>query len=206
MSKINLRVIFNKKLYSILLNDYIVSGCKWNDIEHGKCIEYPVNKEDVFVALGVDKTIANLQSQLDQAKSEITKYKILLNDMETENSHLETMLDQANERLKKETEERQHLQCDYKTLLSHYNNLKEIAIARPKFEHFEEYWYIENNPYCDNELQVFNGKVMEIICAYDEDWLYEYRFDTSCRYIEEDNIFATEQEAQDKLKEMKGNE
>ena len=84
--------------------------------------------------------------------------------------------------------------------------LKEKAIDRPKFKHLEEYWYIENNPYCDNELQVFNGKVMEIICAYDEDWLYEYRFDTSCRYIEEDNIFATEQEAQDKLKEIQGNE
>lgn len=178
MSKIDLRIRNNNKLYSIVLNDYRIGGCKWNDIEHGKCIEFPVNKEDVFVALGVDKTIANLQSQLDQ----------------------------ANERLNKETEERQHLQCDYKTLLSHYNNLKEIAIARPKFEHFEEYWYIENNPYCDNELQVFNGKVMEIICAYDEDWLYEYRFDTSCRYIEEDNIFTTEQEAQDKLKEIQGNE
>ena len=84
--------------------------------------------------------------------------------------------------------------------------LKEKAIDRPKFKHLEEYWYIENNPYCDNELQVFNGKVMEIICAYDEDWLYEYRFDTSCRYIEEDNIFTTEQEAQEKLKEIQGNE
>lgn len=100
MSKIDLRIRNNNKLYSIVLNDYRIGGCKWNDIEHGKCIEFPVNKEDVFVALGVDKTIANLQSQLDQAKSEITKYKILLNDMETENSHLETMLDQANERLK----------------------------------------------------------------------------------------------------------
>ena len=47
-----------------------------------------------------DKKIADLQLQLDQAKSEITKYMILSNDMETENSHLETMLDQANERLK----------------------------------------------------------------------------------------------------------
>ena len=47
-----------------------------------------------------DKKIADLQLQLDQAKSEITKYMILLNDMKTENSHLETMLDQANERLK----------------------------------------------------------------------------------------------------------
>lgn len=118
----------------------------------------------------------------------------------------EQQLDQANERLNKETEERQHLQCDYKTLLSHYNNLKEIAIARPKFEHFEEYWYIENNPYCDNELQVFNGKVIEIICAYDEDWLYEYRFDTSCRYIEENMIFSTLEEAEKKLQELRGRE
>lgn len=47
-----------------------------------------------------DKKIADLQLQLDQAKSEITKHRILLNDMETENSHLETMLDQANEMLK----------------------------------------------------------------------------------------------------------
>ena len=84
--------------------------------------------------------------------------------------------------------------------------LKEKAIDRPKFKHLEEYWYIENNPYYDNELQVFNGKVMEIICAYDEDWLYEYRFDTSCRYIEEDNIFAAEKEAIEKLKEIQGNE
>ena len=99
MSKIDLRIRNNNKLYSIVLNDYRIGGCKWNDIEHGKCIEFPVNKEDVFVALGVDKTIANLQSQLDQAKSEITKYKILLNDMETENSHLETMLNQANEKI-----------------------------------------------------------------------------------------------------------
>lgn len=100
MSKLDLRVRFNNKLHSIILNDYRIGGCKWNDIEYGKCIEYPVNKEDIVIALGIDKTIADLQSQLDQAKSEITKHKILLNDMETENSHLETMLDQAKERLK----------------------------------------------------------------------------------------------------------
>lgn len=131
---------------------------------------------------------------------------ILLKKERERTKNLQSQLDQANERLKKETEERQHLQCDYKTLLSHYNNLKEIAIARPKFEHFEEYWYIENNPYCDNELQVFNGKVMEIICAYDEDWLYEYRFDTSCRYIEENMIFTTLEEAEKKLQELRGEE
>lgn len=71
MSKIDLRIRNNNKLYSIVLNDYRIGGCKWNDIEHGKCIEFPVNKEDVFVALGVDKTIANLQSQLDQANERL---------------------------------------------------------------------------------------------------------------------------------------
>lgn len=86
MSEINLRVRFNNKLYSIVLNDYRVSGCKWNDIEHGKCIEFPVNKEDVFVALGVDKTIANLQSQLDQANERLGKLEDILEkyDLEVE--------------------------------------------------------------------------------------------------------------------------
>ena len=93
----------------------------------------------------------------------------------------EKQLDQANERLKG-------------------------VVDRPKFKHFEEYWYIENNPYCDNELQVFNGKVMEILVAYDEDYLYEYRFDTSCRYIEENMIFETLIEAQKKLQELRGGE
>lgn len=71
MSEIDLRVRFNNKLYSVVLNDYRIGGCKWNDIEHGKYIEFPVNKEDVFVALGVDKTIANLQSQLDQVNEKL---------------------------------------------------------------------------------------------------------------------------------------
>ena len=108
-----------------------------------------------------------------------------------------------NERILRENWEKDD---KIKQLEQELAELKEKAIDRPKFKHLEEYWYIENNPYYDNELQVFNGKVMEIICAYDEDWLYEYRFDTSCRYIEEDNIFATEQEAQAKLKEIQGNE
>lgn len=77
MSEIDLRVRFNNKLHSIILNDYRIGGCKWNDIENGKCIEYPVNKEDIVIALGIDKTIADLQSQLDQA-NEIPKGAIVL--------------------------------------------------------------------------------------------------------------------------------
>ena len=142
-----------------------------------------------------------------------------LNEQDQQIDQLKQQLDKKDKMHLLDEQEFQHY-CAYKLIETEIKGcldrekqleqklaeLKEKAIARPKFKHFEEYWYIENNPYCDNELQVFNGKVMEIICAYDEDWLYEYRFDTSCRYIEEDNIFATEQEAQAKLKEMKGNE
>lgn len=71
MSKIDLRIRNNNKLHSIILNDYRIGGCKWNDIEHGECIEYPVNKEDIVIALGIDKTIADLQSQLDQANERL---------------------------------------------------------------------------------------------------------------------------------------
>lgn len=142
---------------------------------------FVLNKEELLDCLKehnkLHYEILNLQSQLDQAKSEITKYKILLNDMETENSHLETMLDQANERLK-------------------------VAINKPKFEHFEICFYIENNPYCNNELQIFRGEILEINVAFDEDYLYEYRFDTSCRYIEENMIFETFEEAEKKLQEL----
>ena len=71
MSKLDLRVRFNNKLHSIILNDYRIGGCKWNDIKYGECIEYPVNKEDIVIALGIDKTIADLQSQLDQANERL---------------------------------------------------------------------------------------------------------------------------------------
>lgn len=141
------------------------------------------------------KRLNEQDQQIDRLKQQLAELKEKYN--------------KTNEKLKNITEEIDnnfvHGQ-DYEKLKQELAELKEKAIDRPKFKYLEEYWYIENNPYCDNELQVFNGKVMEIICAYDEDWLYEYRFDTSCRYIEEDNIFATEQEAQDKLKEIQGNE
>lgn len=144
---------------------------------------------------------------LEEHKTVIEKQQKRIAELEQELAELKEKYNKVSEKLKNITEEVEnnfvHGQ-DYEKLKQELVELKEKAIDRPKFKHLEEYWYIENNPYCDNELQVFNGKVMEIICAYDEDWLYEYRFDTSCRYIEEDNIFTTEQEAQAKLKEMQG--
>ena len=167
--------------------------------------------------------MSNLQDFLEMKKYylDVIKEKDKrIAELEQELAELKQTYNKANEKLKNITEELENNFVDGQELNDlreekdkliyelekELAELKEKAIDRPKFKHFEEYWYIENNPYCDNELQVFNGKVMEIICAYDEDWLYEYRFDTSCRYIEEDNIFATEQEALEKLKEIQGNE
>lgn len=73
-----------------------------------------------------DKRIADLQLQLDQAKSEITKHKILLNDMETENSHLETMLDQAKERLKGAIIPRYAIGAKLYMIPTEFNRLKGI--------------------------------------------------------------------------------
>ena len=146
------------------------------------------------------KILEQKDQRIAELEQELAKYKELQDQLGLENAdefEWFVMLD-----LLTDNEKNMHILDLHRELAE----LKGKAIDRPKFKHLEEYWYIENNPYCDNELQVFNGKVMEIICAYDEDWLYEYRFDTSCRYIEEDNIFATEQEAQDKLKEIQGNE
>lgn len=172
MSKIDLRIRNNNKLYSIVLDDYRIGGCKWNDIEHGKCIEFPVNKEDVFVALGVDKTIANLQSQLDQAKSEIIKYNILLNDMETENSHLETMLDQANEMLK--------------------------GAIIPKFKIGQEVWYISQN---NDNVYEFMIKEMVFTRCKDEREMIVY-YDEYCAQMYEYELYSSKEEAQAKLQEL----
>lgn len=118
----------------------------------------------------------------------------------------EKQLDQANERLKKETEERQHLQCDYKTLLSHYNNLKESAIV-PRFRIGQEIWYVgcsSIQSWIVNRIELdymVNDKLCEIyrLGHYGTD-------DYSCCIMpfDSDRYFATEQEAQAKLKEIQG--
>ena len=115
---------------------------------------------------------------------------------------LQSQLDQANERLKKETEERQHLQCDYKTLLSHYNNLKESAIL-PKFKIGQEvyYYHIARN-------KIYLGLIEDIQYFATRCSIF-YRIPNLQRdyfWIREDELFATEQEAQAKLQELRGGE
>lgn len=131
-----------------------------------------------------DKKIADLQSQLDQAKSEITKHRILLNDMETENSHLETMLDQANERLKG-------------------------AIVL-KFKVGQEVFVF------DWDKQIRSGRIYEIQTnavlhdrqphiTYLVDFTGNYSDDDQENdYYEEKDIYATEEEINAKLQELRG--
>ena len=102
----------------------------------------------------------------------------------------EQELDQANERLKKEIEERQHLQCDYKT----YNNLKESAIV-PKFKVGQKIWYIDRYGIQKDTIISFTYFSIQNEILYKMgDEIIDYR---------EEYIFATEQEAQAKLKELR---
>lgn len=176
MSKIDLRIRNNNKLYSIVLNDYRIGGCKWNDIEHGKCIEFPVNKEDVFVALGVDKTIANLQSQLDQANERLKgAIELPVNIGDT----IYVIPSETNYRLNivNKREDRNKV---YKYLVD------EIRYNKYGFSIVS---YIDSVPF------YFNEKISKNLCA---------NFDTEKFYGE--TWFTTEQEAQAKLKEIQGNE
>ena len=106
--------------------------------------------------------------------------------METENSHLETMLDQANERL------------------------KGVGIA--KFELGQEVFVF------DWDEQIRSGRIYEIQTnavlhdrqphiTYLVDFTGNYSDDNQENdYYEEKDIYVTLEEAQEKLKEIQGNE
>lgn len=109
---------------------------------------------------------------------------------------LQSQLDQANERLNKKDEEFGRLSCDYKTLLSHYNVLKEKAIV-PKFS--------------SGQIVYFANMVEETVNKFN------YMGEDKYNYVVEDKTgevfirmkertFATEQEAQAKLQELRGGE
>lgn len=86
--------------------------------------------------------------------------------------------------------------------------LKEKAIV-PRFRIGQEVFVV------DNECQITQGVVDVILtgqdvfekwCKYSIDLGLEYEDDIRFIYKDEEEIFATEQEAKLKLKEMKGNE
>lgn len=46
-----LKVRFNDKLESALLNDYRITGIKWNDVDNGHYLEITVSKKDILSAI-----------------------------------------------------------------------------------------------------------------------------------------------------------
>lgn len=75
----------------------------------------------------------------------------------------------------------------------------------PKYQIGERKWYVEANPYCNNDLEIFNGEIYEIcINALNSDNKTRllYKFDTSYGLFLEEEIFATEAEAQKYLEEL----
>lgn len=86
--------------------------------------------------------------------------------------------------------------------------LKENAIV-PRFRIGQEVFVV------DNECQITQGSVDVILtgqdvfekwCKYSIDLGLEYEDDIRFVYKDEEEIFATKEEAQDKLKEIQGNE
>lgn len=80
---------------------------------------------------------------------------------------------------------------------------------KPKFEVGQEVYYIEPNGYYNYELQVFWGKIYEVLKGEFYDNINEedyngvaYKIRTSGIDIIEPYVFATEQEAENKLKEI----
>ena len=199
MSKIDLRIRNNNKLYSIVLNDYRIGGCKWNDIEHGKCIEFPVNKEDVFVALGVDKTIANLQSQLDQANEKINEHNEYFKAFNCKD--FKEFQDFISSFMQTPHEE-QTLIKDLQNQLNQANERLKGAII-PKFKIRQEVWFI-SDPDVDVYRKVRHIKVEDISISsfFTERGIMYSGGDWAG--LSENELFATKEEAEKKLQELRG--
>mgnify|MGYP001625055792 CR=1 FL=1 len=80
--------------------------------------------------------------------------------------------------------------------------LKEKAIL-PKFKLGQKVWYVYN------KYQKFPFRCVIDKIVYDSSKNYKFRYDTSDELyigVKEEDLFTTEQEAREKLKEMQGNE
>lgn len=109
---------------------------------------------------------------------------------------LQSQLDQANERLNKKDEEFCRLSCDYKTLLSHYNVLNEKAIV-PKFSSGQIVYF----------ANIVEGTINKFNYMGEDKYNYVVEDKTGEVFIRmKERTFATEQEAQAKLQELRGGE
>ena len=125
-------------------------------------------------------------------------------ELEQELAKLKEKYNKANEKLKNITEEVENNIVDgqdYEKLKQELAELKEKAIV-PKFKVGQEvyYYHIARN-------KIYLGLVEDIQYFATRSGIF-YRIPNLQRdyfWIREDELFATEQEAQEKLKEMNGN-
>ena len=84
---------------------------------------------------------------------------------------------------------------------------EQLKNATHKFSIYQEVYYLDNKykfePYVSKYLTVCKGKILDIILR-EEGWVdYNFTLD-DLKWISEDNVFATKEEAQAKLKELQG--
>lgn len=55
--KLHLRIKYNSRLQSIVLNDIRISGCKWNDVDYANFLFAIINKNELLEAIGMKNAI-----------------------------------------------------------------------------------------------------------------------------------------------------
>ena len=118
-------------------------------------------------------------------------------------SKLKQILFRLNDADKRTIEEKLKEKDDkIKQLEQELAELKEKAIV-PKFKIGQEVWHVYN------KYQKYPFRCVIDKIVYDSSKNHKFRYDTSGELyvgIKEEDLFATEQEAQAKLKEIQGNE
>lgn len=161
-------------------------------VDYNKLVEFIKEHDEYYVAeimFGNQKRIAELEQEL-------AKYKELQDRLGLKNAdefEWFVMLD-----LLTDNEKNMHILDLHRELAE----LKENAIV-PRFKLGQKVWYVYN------KYQKFPFRCVIDKIVYDSSKNHKFRYDTSGELyigIKEEDLFATEQEAQEKLKEMQGNE
>lgn len=150
-------------------------------IEYTDTINYVVTTQPDIVAGYIDE----LNERIAEIEQELAKYKELQDQLGLENAdefEWFAMLD-----LLTDNEKNMHILDLHRELAE----LKEKAII-PKFKVGQEVWHI------------ITAKPMRDFIVRND--MHQYELGISKFGVYEDFLFATEQEAQDKLKEIQGNE
>ena len=142
------------------------------------------NSEDVYsLAEKLNQRIAELEAKVKQVAEEFNKQHELLDQYELDCT--DEIVRLKNQKIEELEEENAKLQEQLKNAYC------------PKYKIGERKWFVEPNPYCNNELQVFNGEIYDIcVDATNDDERLLYKLDTGYDLFSENELFATEAEAQ----------